>query len=87
MKISANDCRVMIEGNKQYSGGLDDHGSYEPCVMGYKCRDMRNNLAACFNMLKTLSDTSPYTKHLKPGFEKAAKDVKADILGTYHYVN
>lgn len=87
MKIAFNDCRIMIEGNLQYSGGGDDHGSYEPCVMGYKCQNMRSQMAGEFNQLATKAAANPYTSPLSPHFAQIAKQLGSGILGKYHWVN
>ena len=86
-KIHCDEARVMLEGNRTYCGGGDDTGSYEPCVMGNKCKTMRNKLSTDFAVLSQLADSSPYTKHLKPGIDNLKNHITADILGTYNYLN
>lgn len=86
-KVSVNDCRIMIEGNKQYCGAGDSHDEYEPCVMGNKCKEMRNQMAMAFNALGQAAESSPYTTHLYPSISQLSKAIKTDILGTNHFVN
>jgi hypothetical protein len=87
MKIAFGECRVMINGGKQYCGAGDDVGGYEPCVMGNKCKDLRKNLSLGFKKLKSLAQSSPYTQHLASEFDNLSSQITADILGTNHYVN
>lgn len=85
--LQSGSCRSMLIGGKQYSGCGDDIGSYEPCVMGNKCKEMRNMLSQAFDTLAQSALSSPYTTHLSNGFKDAAQKVKADILGQNHFVN
>lgn len=87
MKIKVNSCRLMVEGDLVYAGHGDSHGSYEPCVMGNKCKEMRSQLAAAFTKLATAAKGSPYTSHLSDGFEDARDTVKAEILATNTFIN
>lgn len=85
MEISFNECKVKIEGNKQYCGS--DNDAYEPCVMGYKCRDMRKDLSSMFKILSEAAGSSPYTKHLQSGLSDVSEKFQTDILGTWHWQN
>ena len=77
----------MLEGNKTYCGCGDDTGSYEPCVMGNKCKEMQNKLSNDFAALYAAADSMPWTKHLLPPIQNLQKHIVTDILGTNHYLN
>lgn len=85
MEISFNECKVKIDGNKVYCGS--DNDSYEPCVMGHKCRDMRKELSNQFKLLSEAAGSSPYTMHLKGGLANISEQFKTDILGSWLNVN
>jgi len=86
-KIHCDNARVMLEGNKTYCGGGDDTGSYEPCVMGKKCKEMRNQLSIDFDALIELVLSKPWTMHLKPGIDILKNHITANILGKHNYLN
>lgn len=85
--MACEDARLMIRGGKTYCGNGDDIGGYEPCVMGYKCKNLRSKLSQDLAVLKSAADGSPYTAHLSPAIDKLKSDITADILGTNNYLN
>lgn len=90
MKIAFDGCRVMIEGNKQYSGGGDDHGSYEPGIKGDQCKQMLNDMSSQFSQLAMKCSAypcSPYVGPLAEHFTNLARLCNNDIYCKFHYVN
>ena len=86
-KIHCDNARVMLEGNKTYCGCGDDTGSYEPCVMGNKCKKMQNQLSTDFAALYAAAGSKTWTMHLQPAIQNLQKHIVTDILGTNHYLN
>ena len=86
MKVAFNDCRIMIDGNKVYTGKGDPPGEYEKCVKGFQCQKMRSLIAGEFQKLAERSlagDNGP----LSEPFGQIAQHLGMNILGENHYVN